>query len=298
MIRSKDIAYQNKDIASKVFAEKFKNVSLKVYGLDVPEIVRALPTNLPEIAANELRIDNLFELKDGTIALIDYESSYKKESKIKYLQYIVRTLERFREKGEYHIKLRMIVIYTADIRPEETEDTYEAGALTLRTETAFLSRLDSGRIKANLQRKVSAGEMLTEDETMEFMILPLTYRTEEGKKEALHESIRLASKIKDEETMVFVLAGILVFSDKIIDEESSKKVKEWIRMTKIGRLFEIEKEEAVKEASREASRETLKATAERMLRKGKMSVEEVAEYVPELSVEDIRKIQEGLLQTV
>lgn len=117
---------------------------------------------------------------------------------------------------------------------------------------------------------------------------------EEGKKEALHESIRLASKIKDEETMVFVLAGILVFSDKIIDEESSKKVKEWIRMTKIGRLFEIEKEEAVKEASRE----TLKATAERMLRKGKMSVEEVAEYVPELSVEDIRKIQEGLLQTV
>lgn len=32
------IAYQNKDITSKVFAERFKGKSLKVYGLDIPKV--------------------------------------------------------------------------------------------------------------------------------------------------------------------------------------------------------------------------------------------------------------------
>ena len=58
------IAYQNKDIVSKILAENFKSKSLGVYGLDLPRIVRALPTNLPEISANELRIDHIFELED------------------------------------------------------------------------------------------------------------------------------------------------------------------------------------------------------------------------------------------
>lgn len=80
-----EIAYQNKDIASKVFAEKFRDISLNVYGINLPKIVEVLPTNLPEISANELRIDNLFLLEDGRVAVIDYESAYKKKNHIKYL---------------------------------------------------------------------------------------------------------------------------------------------------------------------------------------------------------------------
>lgn len=40
---------------------------------------------------------------------------------------------------------------------------------------------------------------------------------------------------------LFVLSGILVFADKIIDSETSRHVKEWIRMTKVGKLYEQEK---------------------------------------------------------
>ena len=42
--------------------------------------------------------------------------------------------------------------------------------------------------------------------------------------------------------MTFILTGLLVFTDKIIDDELSVKIKEWIRMTKVGRLFEAEKD--------------------------------------------------------
>ena len=60
-----EIAYQNKDITSKLFAERFQGKSLKVYGLDLPPVRQALPTNIPQIMANELKIDNVFLLEDN-----------------------------------------------------------------------------------------------------------------------------------------------------------------------------------------------------------------------------------------
>ena len=45
-------------------------------------------------------------------------------------------------------------------------------------------------------------------------------------------------------------------------------------------------------------KEAAKETAEKMLKMGKMSVEEIASCFTELSVEDIQEIEKGLLQTV
>ena len=53
--------------------------------------------------------------------------------------------------------------------------------------------------------------------------------------------IALAKEIRNEKECLFVLSGMLVFADKIIDCELSRQVKEWIRMTKIGKLYEQEK---------------------------------------------------------
>ena len=44
-----------------------------------------LLTSLPAVKANELRLDNLFELADGSVAIVDYESVYDEEDKVKYL---------------------------------------------------------------------------------------------------------------------------------------------------------------------------------------------------------------------
>lgn len=77
------IAYQNKDIYSKIFAEKLKGKSFQVYGVDLPQIKQIMPTNLPNIWVNELRMDHLFLLEDNTFLIVDYESAYKPENKIK-----------------------------------------------------------------------------------------------------------------------------------------------------------------------------------------------------------------------
>lgn len=96
-MEKREITYQNKDVMSKILAENFKDKSLKVYGLDLPKIKQILPTNLPEIHVNEMRLDNLFLLEDGSVAIIDYESSVKWEDYLKYVNYVVRVLELYKK---------------------------------------------------------------------------------------------------------------------------------------------------------------------------------------------------------
>ena len=54
-----------------------------------------LPTNLPTIESNELRLDNLFLLEDEAIGIIDYEPDYSRENFVKYLNYAARIVKRY-----------------------------------------------------------------------------------------------------------------------------------------------------------------------------------------------------------
>ena len=78
------IAHQNKDIIFKILSENYKNKSLAVYGLDLPPIKEALPTNLPAVQLDEKRADNIFLLENDTILLLEYESSSDAKNLIKY----------------------------------------------------------------------------------------------------------------------------------------------------------------------------------------------------------------------
>ncbi|MFP3153408.1 hypothetical protein LQZ18_03070 [Lachnospiraceae bacterium ZAX-1] len=73
----------------------------------------------------------------------------------------------------------------------------------------------------------------------------MTEKGREKKQERIEQVIELAKQVEEEE-QAFVIAGIMVASDKFIDREYAKNVKEWFRMTKIVQLYEEEKQEAVK----------------------------------------------------
>ena len=245
---SEGIAYQNKDIISKVFMESFGSKSLDVYGLHVPKVIRLLPTNLPAIEANEWRIDNLLELADGSVAILDYESDYSEEDKAKYLNYMARIYRKLVADGEGDRAIRMLVIYTADVKPSDVVLSVTKPGFSINVEAAFLSELDSDAIHVRLSDKIARGGTLTDEELMELIILPLAYRTREKKQEMIKAAIDMAKQVTDEKQSTFLVAGIVVFSDKVIDADTREKAKEWMKMTQIGRMFEQEKEDAVKEA--------------------------------------------------
>ena len=196
-----DIAYQNKDITSKILGEKLKNKSFSVYGVKVPKIIRVLSTNLPAIQANELRIDNLFLLEDGSLALVDYESDYKHEDKIKYLDYIARTIKRCMEEEDaqiaYPLKIRMIVIYTADIEPRQTCSVLDVGCLRVQVEEAFLKQINSRETETHLKNRIDEGKALSDEEQMQLIILPLTYPGREEKQECIRRCFEMVKKVRE-----------------------------------------------------------------------------------------------------
>lgn len=291
--QKKEIAYQNKDIASKIFAEQFRGKSLKVYGIDLPRVKQVLPTNLPSIQANELRLDNLFLLEDNTFLIIDYESAYRKKNKIKYLKYTVRVLEQYCDEYGIDMQISVVILYTADVLEYHTKDRLDVGCLQLTIKEAFLAQMDSEKIMKDLTEKVKQGGKLSEEELMEYIILPLTYRGMDEKKETIKELFQLAKEIKEEEIQLFLLSGILVFTDKVIDDETAKRIKEWIGMTKVARLFEEEKNEAVEKAVLETARETARETAIVMLKKG-YSIKEIVECVQHLTPYEVKVLKQEL----
>ncbi|RHR29798.1 hypothetical protein DWX43_09705 [Clostridium sp. AF19-22AC] len=115
----------------------------------------------------------------------------------------------------------------------------------------------------------------------------------------------MAKQVEDAQEQVFILSGILVFADKVIDNEDSKEMREWIMMTKVSKLFEEEKIEygrkvaaevsekaakATKEAVEKATRENEIGIVKRMLSNG-ISLEQVKAVVTILTEEEVKDLQ-------
>lgn len=274
------IAYQNKDIVSKLFGDRMKGKPLSLFGLGSNlKVVDVRPTNIPIVQARELRMDNLFELEDGSVAILDYESAYKKANFTKYGRYIMDVIDRYlREEKEPDI--HMMVLYTADI--EEAKASMERTACRIQVEASYLAGVPSEEWMEDARKRIEEGN-ITDEMLMHLVILPLTYKGEEKKQKAIKDCVDLAKQIPDKEQETFVLAGILSFTDKVISEKTRQYIKEVLGMTQVGRML---MDEGRQEGRREGDMERARKTALNMLKRGD-SLKDVAEIL-ELPVDVIK----------
>lgn len=291
-----EVAYQNKDIVSKILGDGMKEKSFSVYGIPMSKVKEVLPVNLPAIEANEMATDNLFKLEDSSYAVIDYESTFSEKSKIKYVNHIARIVKKYGS----NIRLRMIVLCTSGIR--HINAVLDVGCLRLTVEPGYLSSINAEIILKTVRERIENKEKLSDPEVMQLIILPLTEEKKEKQKVVLEEAVNLAKNIQDEEQQLFVLSGIITFSDKIIEPEFARQVEEWIRMTKVGRLFEEEKQQAVaavmdlleqeraitEQERAKKNQESLKVVSLKLLLKGS-SPQEVSKATG-LSLEEVKEL--------
>ena len=281
------IAYQNKDIVSKLFGDRMKGKPLSLFGLRTDlKVVDVRPTNIPIVQAKELRMDNLFELEDGSVAVLDYESEYKKANFSKYGRYILDVFDRYLKEGK-EPDIRMMVVYTADI--EKVDTTFTRTACRIQVEVAYLAGVPSEEWQKEIENSIH-GNMVTDEILMHLVLLPLTYKGEARKQKAIRDCVDLACRIPDKDQETFVLAGILTFTDKVINEETRQHIKEVLGMTQVGKMLMDEgRAEGREEGREEGSREEKKKMAQRMLEAGKLSVKEIAEYAG-LNIEMVEEL--------
>ena len=282
------IAYQNKDIVSKLFGDQMKGKSLSLFGLKTKlKVVDIRPTNIPIVQARELRMDNLFELEDGSVAILDYESEYKEANFTKYGRYLMDVIDRYLKEGK-HPDIHMMVLYTADIEKAKTE--LSRTACRIQVEASYMTGLPSDAWLKEAQKGI-ADHTVTDEILMHLVLLPLTYKGEEKKQEAIRACVDLAKQLPNKEQETFALAGILTFTDKIINDETKRYIKEVLGMTQVGKMLMDEgrqegRQEGLQEGLQKGQQKTAKKTAKNMLKRGD-SIEDIAEVL-ELPTETIK----------
>ena len=116
----------------------------------------------------------------------------------------------------------------------------------------------------------------------------------------IREVVEIAARIQDRDQQLFTLAGLLAFTDKLIDSETADKIRSVMEMTQVAMIFEKEKQQAVKEAVaqtekqyEEEKKQTFQEMVERMLRRGYHS-EEIASLSPGYSESRVEQMREEL----
>lgn len=167
----------------------------------------------------------------------------------------------------------------------------------MKLETAFLSEMDSKKIFKQLKKKVAKNQLLNDEELMQFIILPLAYRTKEEKQEKVRKTVELAAKIQNKKQQIFTLAGILVFTDKVIDKETANRIRRVIEMTQVAKIFEEEKQQALTQAKNtyeEEKQQAIQKIVTRMIEKG-YSTEEITSLILNYSQNDVESLRKEVL---
>ena len=190
----------------------------------------------------------------------------------------------------YHNKDIFSKVFSENMRNK----SLSAYGLQLTIEEVFLSELNPYSIEDLLTYKINAGIPLSEEEQMQFIILPMIFHKKEEKQSCIRRCIDLAKKIEATELQQFLLCGLLVFTDKIISKQDSEQIWRWLDMTKVGRIFERElqkevQKEVQKEIQKEVQKERKNTTltiAKRMLTQG-IPISTIQNTIPDLTYNEI-----------
>ncbi len=232
------------------------------------------------VLTNGIYNDLAFRVGDKVMFLVEHQSSWTMNIIIRVLMYLVQIYHDYFEEQDADLYGSKKVHV-----PEPELYLIFTGERASRPETISLSKEFFGGKECAIEVKVKVlygGK--GNDIISQYVAFTKVYNEQVKKykrsQKAVTETIRIC---KDRDVLREFLAS---------------REKEVISIMMA--LFDEEKIMRTHIASerREAAKEAVRGGVENMLKLGKMSAEEIAGCFPELSVEDIREIEKGLLQTI
>jgi predicted transposase/invertase (TIGR01784 family) len=255
-----EITHHSNDILMKCMAENFKDKTLAFFGLKTPRIAGLSPTALPAIEARETRTDIVFLLEDDTLLHLEFQTTVSKEDMKRFMLYDARITSR-----EEHARvINTAVIYSGNI--QQAPEILDCGSIFYRVTNVYMKDYDGDAEYKKLHQKITAEEILDEEDLMKLVFLPLMKSRKKIEERAV-QSLELARRLKDDKQRVFAMSGIIVVTDKHLTEEYKKRLMEVLQMTQIEQWIKEEgreegKKEGKKEREKEIARTALKEGAE------------------------------------
>lgn len=177
------------DIVLKLEAEGLA-VALPAYlNLPLAPIARALPTELPQLSLHTERLDSLFELTDGTLLHLEYQSEHRPDTLKRFFLYDVAVVQM------YDRRLRTIVFYGPNVATADEHLDYDALKYDV---TAFYMGARNGEaILHALQEKAARGDTWDDRDRLDLAFLPLM-KLERPMEEVVRATLRLVPALPED----------------------------------------------------------------------------------------------------
>jgi hypothetical protein len=285
---------------NSVFLDIFQNKKnlLKLYQTLHPEDTDATEDTLDIVTIENVLTDNLYNDlgilagRDKLLLLIEAQSTWSINILVRILLYLAQTYHEYFERTAQSLykgtKVRMpkpelYVIYT--------------GSKGNKPDVISLSKefFNGEDIDIEIKAKVFY-ERDTDDIINQYIVFCKVFDDQRKRhgltEQAVRETIRIC---KDRDVLREYLESrekeVVTIMMSLFDEEQILK-------TYLKDVKREMAEEIAEEIAEETERATTREMAERMIRKGKMSLDEIADYVPNLTMEELKALEAEIMQTV
>lgn len=280
-------AAANRQAKDSVFLDLFQNKSylLKLYKTLHPEDHTATEESLTNITIENVLTDNLYNdlgfiVNNRLMILVEAQSTWTMNILVRALLYLAQS---------YHEYLQ-----------NSSQNYYKSKKIKIPKPELYIIFMGN---KGNKPDKISLSKEFFEGADIDIEV-KATVIYESDKDDIINQYI-IFCKVFNEQTKKYgmtqkaVMETIQICKDRnVLKEYLAQREKEVVTIMKS--LFDQEEilKFYIKTERNEAARESAKITAKRMIEKGKMPLEEVAEYVPALSLDELKALENEVMQSV
>ncbi len=267
-------------IKDSIFTNLFgeKKYLIQLYRTIHPEDIRTTESELTDITIKNILTDGLyndlgFRVGNKVVILVEAQSTWTMNIIVRILMYLVQTYHNYFE----HEKMDLYSSKKIQLPKPELYVIY-TGERTARPDIISLSEeFFDGQVSAvEVKVKMLYGEK-GNDIISQYVSFTKVY----------NEQLKQYGR-----TRKAVMETIRICKNKnVLKEYLEAREKEVV--TIMMALFD--EEQVMRNYVARKEKETARETAIKMLRSGKFSVEEVAEYITKLSIDDIREIEADLI---
>ncbi len=266
---------------NSVFLDLFQNKSylLKLYKTLHPEDTTSTEDSLTDVTIENVLTDNLYNdlgfiVNNKLMILVEAQSTWTMNILVRVLLYLAQSYhEYFQRTSQNYYKSKKVKV------PKPELYVIFTGNKGRKPYKIFFSKefFEGADIDIEVKAKVIY-ESDTDDIINQYIIFCKVFNEQTKQygmtQKAVTETIRIC---KDRN----------VLREYLLDRE--KEV-----VTIMMSLFD--EEQIMKSFIRSERHDADRETAERMIRKGKMSLEEIADYVPSLSIEELKELEVEVMQ--
>lgn len=212
------------DVVFKLEAQQLGTALARRFGLDLPPVVRYVPTDLPVADVHLEQLDSVFELADGSLLHLEFQTAHRRETLPRFLLYDAYLLERFGK------PVHTIVFYGADVAMAAAK--LDGGAVQYRVENVLLGQQDGEATYQRLRAQIAHRSGLTPEQRLDLIFLPLM-KHQRTRLEVIAQALGLAQQLPARQQQE-AMAALIGLGHRFLTESELETVLEGLMSTSIG----------------------------------------------------------------